>query len=103
MSFSWNINPTGFFNEKYILDMHKTNQKKKKILKKMMKKWQMQVPRTRRKNTKLQVEEKKENRKVGTNNKKEAPVTINKELLRAFRFFDRNRVGHIRGVEKAIK
>ncbi|CAI9303043.1 unnamed protein product [Lactuca saligna] len=31
--------------------------------------------------TKLQVEEKKENKKVDTNKKKEAPVTINKELL----------------------
>lgn len=34
--------------------------------------------------TKLQVEEKKENKKVDTNKKKEAPVTINKELLQVF-------------------
>lgn len=44
---------------------------------------------------KLQGEEKKENTKVDTK-KKETPVIIDKELLQAFRFFDRNRVGYIR-------
>ncbi|KAK1438095.1 hypothetical protein QVD17_03898 [Tagetes erecta] len=39
--------------------------------------------------------EKKENQKVETK-KKETPVTIDKKLLQAFRFFDRNRVGYIR-------
>ncbi|KAI3713942.1 hypothetical protein L1987_72530 [Smallanthus sonchifolius] len=39
--------------------------------------------------------EKKENQKVDTK-KKETKVTIDKKLLQAFRFFDRNRVGYIR-------
>ncbi|KAJ0737672.1 putative Cell cycle and apoptosis regulator protein [Helianthus annuus] len=39
--------------------------------------------------------EKKENLKVDTK-KKESLLTIDKELLQAFRFFDRNRVGYIR-------
>ncbi|KAI3812370.1 hypothetical protein L1987_17077 [Smallanthus sonchifolius] len=39
--------------------------------------------------------EKKENQKVDTK-KKETKVTIDKKLLQAFRFFDRNRVGYVR-------
>ncbi|KAK9076282.1 hypothetical protein SSX86_004615 [Deinandra increscens subsp. villosa] len=40
--------------------------------------------------------EKIENSKVDTNKKKETLPAIDKELLQAFRFFDRNRVGYIR-------